>query len=114
MGSYAWVLAGRGKPILVNGEGQVWGNPMTSYRAEAFGKLAWICFLNRFIQLNKVKVKCTIKSYCDNEAVVKHTRFNKLHSSPGSTLRADWDATRRLGRATNDSDGTEKATSAGR
>jgi hypothetical protein len=96
MGSFGWVLAAEGEPILVKGSGQVWGNPMTSYRAEAFGKLAWICFLNRFIQLTKVKVNCMIKTYCDNESVIKHTRFEKRHTSSGSTLRADWDVLRTI------------------
>jgi hypothetical protein len=82
--------------IIAKGEGTVWGNPMTSYRAEAFGKRAWLCFTKRYIEFQGFKAKCRVRSFCDNESVVRHTRFSHRHLRANTALKADWDMLRTI------------------
>jgi hypothetical protein len=67
---------------------------LTSYRA--FGKLAWICFLKRYIEYHGIKVECRVRSFCDNESVIRHTRFSHRHLRTNTALKADWDALRTI------------------
>jgi hypothetical protein len=61
-GAFRWVAGTSNRAIVAKGEGMVWGNPMTSYRAKACGKLALICFIWRFIEYHGVKLQCKVQS----------------------------------------------------
>jgi hypothetical protein len=95
-GTFGWVAGTSNGAIIAKGEGMVWGNPMTSYRAEAFGKLAWICFVKRFIEYHGIKTECRVRSFCDNESVIRHTRFSHKHLRANTALKADWDVLRTI------------------
>jgi hypothetical protein len=90
-GAFGWVVRNTKGKIIARGEGTVWGNPMTSYRVEAFGKLTWICFTKRYIEYHGIKAKCRVRSFCDNESMVRHTRFSHRHLRANTALKADWD-----------------------
>jgi hypothetical protein len=73
-GSFGWVMAADDQ-IVWECRGRARGNPMTSYRAEAYGKVAWLVFLCEFAKCFKLDIKCKVRSYCDNLEVVKQTNF---------------------------------------
>jgi hypothetical protein len=52
-GSFGWVLSD-GENILWKGWGPAVGYPMQSFRAEAYGRLAAVCFLRRYIEFYAV------------------------------------------------------------
>lgn len=71
-GSFGWVMA-TADIELVKSQGQVPGIPMSSHRAEGFGKLSWLTYLNHYTIFHKININCTIHSYCDNMAIVNQT-----------------------------------------
>jgi hypothetical protein len=95
-GAFGWVAGNSKGDIIAKGEGTVWGSPITSYRAEAFGKLAWICFSKRFIEYHGIKAVCRVRSFCDNSSVISHTRFSHRHLRTNTALKADWDVLRAI------------------
>jgi hypothetical protein len=64
---------------------------MSSYRAEAYGKIAWLIFLKHYATFFNVTIRCTIKSYCDNKELVNQTRFSADPSNIWECMRADYD-----------------------
>jgi hypothetical protein len=52
-GSFGWVISD-GRHILWKGWGPAVGEPMQSFRAEAYGRLAAVCFLRRYIEFYAV------------------------------------------------------------
>ena len=89
-GSFGWAI-GTQFELLWEGAGVARGSPMTAYRAEAYGKLAWLCFLEHYSTFMGIEIKCEILSYCDNSEVIKQSRFNKNPASAGEAKRADYD-----------------------
>ena len=69
-GSFGWVI-GTSTEVLWEGLGIARGQPMSSYRAEAYGKLAWLCFLLHYARFLGIEIKCKIKNFCDNISVVR-------------------------------------------
>jgi hypothetical protein len=64
---------------------------MSSYRAEAYGKLAWLLFLHHYCECFGISVNCAIRSYCDNQEVIKQTRFHSKMDKVWDCLRPDYD-----------------------
>ena len=89
LGSYGWTI-GTQEEILWEGTGPARGQPMTSQRAEAYGKLAWTCFIIQYSQFMGIEIKCSITSYCDNIGVVQQTAFD-ISRSARDSIKADYD-----------------------
>jgi exonuclease III len=90
-GSFAWVIAS-GKKRLWRANGYAQGGPMSSYRAEAFGKLSWLVFLRVFCDFHSINPTCKIQHCCDNQELIKQTALwthePDAHNEP---LQADYD-----------------------
>ena len=54
-GSFGWVISD-GRHILWKGWGPAVGHPMQSFRAEAYGRLAAVCFLRRYVEFYAVEL----------------------------------------------------------
>jgi hypothetical protein len=67
------------------------GHPMSSCRAEAYGKLAWLLFLNHYCECFGITINCSIRSYCDNMEVIKQTRFHSRMDKVWDCLRPDYE-----------------------
>jgi hypothetical protein len=89
-GSYGWVMTVAGT-VIYKGKGHARGHPMSSYRAEAYGKLAWLLFLNHYCECFDITINCTIRSYCDNKEVIKQSRFHARMDKVWDCLRPDYD-----------------------
>jgi hypothetical protein len=96
VGSYGFVVANAttGKRIW-KASGRVWGNDITSYRAEAQGMLAALTFMLTFVHHHcNGKAECTIKHYCDNESLVQETEWSRTWSEPSDSLKPEYDLLR--------------------
>lgn len=89
-GSFGWVVA-TDSTILIENTGAARGTPMSSYRAEAYGKLSWIIFLKLFTPLLLVRTKCTFHSYLDNLEVVRATQLQSNIQFASNALIPDYD-----------------------
>jgi hypothetical protein len=89
-GSYGWVMAAAGT-VIYQGKGHARGYPMSLYRAEAYGKLAWLLFLNHYCECFGITISCSIQSYCDNLEVIKQSRFYSRMDKVWDCLRPDYD-----------------------
>jgi hypothetical protein len=90
-GSYGWVMAAAGT-VIYQGKGHARGYPMSSYRAEAYGKLAWLLFfLHHYCECFGITINCSIRSYYDNLEVIKQTRFYSWMDKVWDCLRPDCD-----------------------
>jgi hypothetical protein len=72
IGTYTWIMDYCGTRIA-SSVGAAFGFPMTAYRAERTGKLAWTLFLQHISKFLGITIRCAILSYCDNITVVKKT-----------------------------------------
>jgi hypothetical protein len=95
-GSFAWILHSENVGNIINGYGFVPGFPVSSFRAESFGKLAWLVFLNEFCYYHHIRWKCTIRSYCDNLGVTKRTKIGMTHLQLTHTLAPSFDVLREI------------------
>jgi len=71
VGSFGWVVA-TSFTKLWSGMGKARGYPMTSNRAEVYGRLAGLLFLKRYTEF--ISISCptnTLVSWCDNKQIVK-------------------------------------------
>jgi hypothetical protein len=89
-GSYGWVVAHSNR-IIVTGQGQAYGGPMSSHRAEAFGKLSWMVFIHRYMQFTHIKVKCGLESFCDNKSVIEQTKTMETMEECYKTMMPNYD-----------------------
>ena len=86
LGTYGWIL-GTKDHILARSAGHATGYPMDSHRAEGFGKLASLLFLQRFTEYLHITATCTITLYLDNQSVQSKTAppydkpLDNLHDS---------------------------------
>ena len=87
--SFGWVIATENE-ILWEGTGVARGQPMTSHRAEAYGKLSWITFLIHYAQFLGIEIKCKIVSFCDNIKIVNQTALNRI-ATARDAISADYD-----------------------
>jgi hypothetical protein len=90
-GSFGWVLAADGN-ILWRANGYALGGPMSSYRAEAFGRASWLVFLRQYCSFHGIHPRCTIRNYCDNSELIKQTSFQYCDPTwYNNPLQADFD-----------------------
>jgi hypothetical protein len=89
-GSHAWVIANDFITFIEN-NGTAYGSPMSSYRAEAYGKLSWILFLKHCKLFYNLDVKCNISSYCDNKSIVQQTSTSTNHQFASISMKPDYD-----------------------
>jgi hypothetical protein len=94
-GSFGWVMA-NGHQVLISSKGNVSGQPMSSHRAEGFGKLSWIVCINQIIKFSKIKVKCHIKSYCDNQTLINQTKIQKRLDRVSEALLPNFDVVKEI------------------
>ena len=104
-GSFGWVLA-TDREIIWECKGIARGNPMSSYRAEGYGRLSMLSFLTHYLHYFGIKnhTDLSITTYCDNESLLRkeeefHTRdidSSSLYTRPDhdvimqlSALRTD-------------------------
>lgn len=64
---------------------------MSSYRAEAYGKLSWIIFLKHLLTILPQHPVCTFHSYLDNLEVVRQTQLTTDFTAASCALMADYD-----------------------
>ena len=64
---------------------------MTSYRAEAYGKLSWILFLHHYTTYYNITIQSTISPYLDNESIGKRTNPQVNYTKAYTTLWSDYD-----------------------
>jgi hypothetical protein len=94
-GSYGWVMS-VGSKIVWQGKGHARGNPMHPYRAEAYGKIAWMTFILHYARFYNVEIQCTVQNYCDNKDLVKHSKFSADIDNVWDCMRADYDILREI------------------
>jgi hypothetical protein len=69
---------------------------MSSYRAEAYGKIAWLIFLKHNAKFFNVTIQCTIKSFCDNKEVINQTKLSANLANVWECLCADFDVLKEI------------------
>ena len=89
--SWGWIISAPDGTRLFKNCGRIFGHPVTSFRAEAFGIASILCFLQKLFPNN-----CTEKLHlvCDNQSVVNviAKKTKQPHPDfPNSTLDPDWD-----------------------
>jgi hypothetical protein len=90
-GSYGYVMSHDNK-IVVEGWGNAWGTPTSSYRAEAFGKLAWLSMIKVLEKLSgEQNLACRIVNYCDNKAIIRTTRIEDTRVTSTPPLCSNYD-----------------------
>ena len=96
-GTYGWTIyhANRNQ-TLCSGYGHIPGFPVSSFRAEGFGKLSWLVFINEICRFKKLSRRCKINSYCDNLAIVKRTTIQMNHQNLSHTLAPSYDVLREI------------------
>jgi hypothetical protein len=67
-GVFGWVVSSDSK-VLAYGRGGVPGSPITTYRSQAFGKLAALVFINEIKSYYKVELQAAVTSYCGDKMV---------------------------------------------
>jgi hypothetical protein len=96
-GTFAWLIHDPSTHgTMITGTGFVPGYPVSSFRAECFGKLAWLVMLNEFCSFHKIRRRCAILSYCDNETVTKRTKIGMTHLHLAHTLAPSYDVLREI------------------
>ena len=98
-GYFGWVI-GTADSVVCFGRGTAHGGPRSSFRSEAYGRLALLVFLNRFHEFffgtdnRKLPI---IKCYCDNDGVIRNEdKFGFHQWSPTSSMRPDYDVLAQL------------------
>ncbi|WP_317203152.1 hypothetical protein [Janthinobacterium sp.] len=84
-GYFGWII-GTKHEVLWEGQGPARGNPMTAQRAEAYGKLSWICFLKHYVAFLDIQVRCEVSSFCDNMGVIQQTPFSTSNTAREAIL----------------------------
>ena len=88
-GTYAWVL-GTKESICLEARGTVFGQTMTSQRAEVCGILSWLLYLYHFTTCFQIKLKCKLKPFCDNLSAGMSVNF-KGESKPRQKRASEYD-----------------------
>jgi hypothetical protein len=73
-GTFGWALA-HGERLLWECSGNARGWPMSSYRAEAYGKASWLQFLTAYAECFDLRISCSVVGYCDNLEIVRQTNL---------------------------------------
>lgn len=94
-GAFGWVIANQ-LLTMIEGHGTAPGAPMSSHRAEAFGKISWIILLHHITLFHGIVIKCIIRSYCDNKAIVDATKTSDLYESLYLAMCPNFDVLRSI------------------
>jgi hypothetical protein len=89
-GSFGWVL-GTDEEILSGCKGVARGYPMTSYRAEGYGRISVLSFLThylRFLEIQPHDILCIV-SYCDNTSLLGREETLLVTGPIGSVYAGD-------------------------
>ena len=92
-GSYGWIVSASKTKKLITGKGRVFGFPITSFRAEAFGIGSILLFLSKAFSIS-APVTSQLNIVCDNKALVDviEKKMNQQYPTfANSTLDSDWD-----------------------
>jgi hypothetical protein len=89
-GAYGWVIA-NDNTILIESNGIALGEPMTAYRSEIYGKLAWLLFIKHYTTFNNIQIQCKIRNFCDSTKVIQDTKINSNHQYASTATNADFD-----------------------
>ena len=95
IGSFGWVIA-TDKEVLAHGGGYTRGSPISSFRAEAYGRMAVLTFVIHFAKYYNANFKtATMINYCDNLSLLQRQKqFNKEGvRTPGNFIKNDIDTT---------------------
>jgi hypothetical protein len=74
-GSFGWVVGSPTKDIWT-GRGVACGNPMSSFRAEGYGKLAAIDFIRQYLEWQHKELASNVTVFCDNKGL--NTRIEQF------------------------------------
>jgi hypothetical protein len=82
--SYGWIVANADTETIATGTGRAQGNPVSSFRAEAYGLLSLLVYLNDLPQKHNVTI------YIDSKSLIK--RLQRFPTkSPYQTMEPDAD-----------------------
>jgi hypothetical protein len=102
-GTFGWVLAHSSGVVLSTGqEGPAYGHDITSYRAEAYGMLSGILYVNKILQFYQPRQDAltssanirNIRIVCDNEGLITAIRTllrRKRSDFVNETIGPEWD-----------------------
>lgn len=83
-GGFGWAL-GTETAELIHGWGVATGNPLSSYRAELFGRLSGFRFLFHFLRFFAASsVQIDLHTFCDNQSVINNERSFQASTVPPS------------------------------
>jgi hypothetical protein len=88
IGTYGWVIAISGK-VIVTGKGFVFGQAISSHRAEVCGILSWTLYLYHYTTYLQCNIACKLHSFCDNKAAI--TNVNNFVSATRNSMISDFD-----------------------
>jgi len=96
-GSFGWAIATDMEPKtnLVQNNGLARGQPMSSHRAEAYGRISILLFLGRYAEYRGKPYSTSLQAitYCDNSGVLTtEKRLKRGVESPYRQLNPDHDA----------------------
>ncbi len=98
-GYYAWAI-GTTDDVVCYNSGTVFGWPLSSFWAEAYGRLSFLRFLYhipRYLFGTHHMQFPTIASYCNNSSVVKaENSFDNRPWTPSTVLRSDYDLVKQI------------------
>ena len=95
IGSFGWVLANTTQ-IVAKGGGITRGFPISSFRSEAYGRMASLLFIINYSKYNNITYRTLqIDNYCDNIGLLlRQQAFNSAsENSPSIFLKNDIDTT---------------------
>jgi ribonuclease HI len=109
-GTFGWVLALSSGVVLSTGQGPAYGHAITSYRAEAYGMLSGILYVNSILQFyqprqDALTSAATIRNMrivCDNEGLItaiKTLLRRKRNEFVNETIGPEWDILQAIDRA---------------
>jgi hypothetical protein len=88
-GTFAWVI-GSDTKIFITGQGSVFGNRLSSYRAEICGMLAWMQYIYHYSKFLNMNILCNLRPFCDNKTAVDN--LNASHPiGPKDAMSPDYD-----------------------
>ena len=94
LGSYGWELA-IGREILWTCMGPTFGLEPGSYRAESYGMLSLMLFLDHYFRFFHVQVSENVDHlfYCDNQGLIKRIEFamHRSWDNPNHCLSSEYD-----------------------
>ena len=89
-GAYSWVIHDKINTLFM-GKGYSSGNPITPFRAELHGIVAWYCCLVHIATYYDIHTKIQIQPYTDNVKVINYHRHIIQQTAPHSPYFDDYD-----------------------